>query len=236
MTRIAGVDGCPGGWLCVVMDVEGRFVAATVFRTAAELLAHDPRIQAMAIDMPIGLAHAGRRRCDEVARERLKAKAVCVSNAPLRPALYAPSRVAASAISHALCGRKVGAQEWSLYPKVINLDRVLTPLHQRWCFEVHPELSFAVWSANGPLAEAKDTPEGRRRREELIDGAWRGARLDALADLGPHQHGSADYALDDVNDAFAAVWTARRIVEGKAERIPDMPEIDGRGLRIEMWI
>ena len=68
----------------------------------------------------------------------------------------------------------------------------------------------------------------------LIDAAWPNARANLLASL--RQRISDElYALDDLNDAFAALWTARRILLGQAQRIPDEPDIDARGLRMEMW-
>ena len=43
--------------------------------------------------------------------------------------------------------------------------------------------------------------------------------------------GQAD---DDLIDAFAAPWTARRIVEGKAIQFPAVAEVDGAGLPMRM--
>ncbi|MFH1931361.1 MAG: DUF429 domain-containing protein [Pseudomonadota bacterium] len=76
MTRFAGVDGCPGGWLCIMCAPDTNSFSISVFRTAAELLAHDPKIGVMTIDMPIGLVNTGRRHCDELAREMLGARHV----------------------------------------------------------------------------------------------------------------------------------------------------------------
>jgi predicted RNase H-like nuclease len=42
-------------------------------------------------------------------------------------------------------------------------------------------------------------------------------------------------ASDDVLDAYAAAWTALRIAENAARRIPPRPPIDAKGLRMEMW-
>jgi len=42
-------------------------------------------------------------------------------------------------------------------------------------------------------------------------------------------------ASDDVLDAYAAAWTALRITENGAKRIPEHPSIDAKGLRMEMW-
>ena len=40
---------------------------------------------------------------------------------------------------------------------------------------------------------------------------------------------------DDIHDAFAALWTAERIFEGKAGVIPDPSPCDAMGLHLEMW-
>ncbi len=236
MARIAGVDGCPGGWLCVSLDTTSNRFEVNIFRMATELLAHDPFIEIMAVDMPIGLPASGRRRCDEEARTLLQNRHPCVQNAPIRPALYAPSRLAASAITQSRADREVGAHEWSLYPKIINLDLAITPLHQRWCFEIHPEVSFYAWNNNTPLPDAKNTDAGRQSREDLIAQMWPNARptvvnsLEQRNDVNGH-----DYEGDDINDAFAALWTAQRILNQQAQRIPATPLIDDRGLRMEMW-
>jgi predicted RNase H-like nuclease len=235
MPRIAGVDGCPGGWLCIVLETDTGTFRVSLFRLATELLAHDPFIQVMAIDMPIGLASNGRRRCDELARNLLGNRQVCVQNAPIRPALYAPSRLAASAVTQAMVNRQVGSNEWALYPKIINLDLAITPLHQRWCFEIHPEVSFYGWNNGVPIQDEKDSDLGRQAREALIDAAWPNARMDLLGSVQQQGINREHYSLDDLNDAFAAVWTARKILQGQAQRIPEAQEIDARGLRMEMW-
>jgi predicted RNase H-like nuclease len=41
--------------------------------------------------------------------------------------------------------------------------------------------------------------------------------------------------LNDVLDAGAACWTATRIANGTAVRIPEHPERDETGLPMEMW-
>jgi predicted RNase H-like nuclease len=235
MPRIAGIDGCPGGWLCIVLDTDMNTFRVSLFRLASKLLAHDPFIHVMTIDMPIGLASNGRRRCDEMARDLLGDRHVCVQNAPVRPALFAPSRLAASAVTQATANRGVGSNEWALYPKIINLDVAITPLHQRWCFEIHPEVSFYGWNDGVPIPHAKDTDPGRQAREALIDAAWPNVRPNLLTSLQQQGISHEHYALDDLNDAFAALWTARRIYLGQAYRIPESPDIDERGLRMEMW-
>jgi len=149
--------------------------------------------------------------------------------------LYAPSRLAASAITQKATNRKVGSIEWALYPKIINLDVAITPSHQSWCFEIHPEIGFCAWNSGTAIQFEKDSDQGRQARESLIDTAWPGVRQTVLAQLQHQGHNRQHVALDDINDAFAALWTARRIAAGEAQRIPDAPAIDSRGLRMEMW-
>ena len=40
---------------------------------------------------------------------------------------------------------------------------------------------------------------------------------------------------DDILDAFALCWTARRLAAGDAIRLPELPPHDARGLRMEIW-
>ena len=42
-------------------------------------------------------------------------------------------------------------------------------------------------------------------------------------------------AIDDLLDAMAILWTADRYATGAAERLPESPEVDERGLRMEIW-
>ena len=41
---------------------------------------------------------------------------------------------------------------------------------------------------------------------------------------------------EDVLDAAAISWSARRIAEGCSESLPDPPETDALGLRLAIWI
>ncbi len=41
-------------------------------------------------------------------------------------------------------------------------------------------------------------------------------------------------APDDLLDACAAAWTAGRVAKGAAERLPETPPTDARGLRMEI--
>jgi predicted RNase H-like nuclease len=71
-------------------------------------------------------------------------------------------------------------------------------------YEVHPELSFTVM-AGAPLPDGKHTRAGLAVRRELLAG-------EGIA-LPPRVAGAA---RDDLVDAAAVAWSARRIAAGRA--------------------
>lgn len=230
---VAGADGCPGGWVVMALDLGNDAIWTRLCRTAEELVHLVPEPAMLAVDIPIGLPERGPRACDvEAARLLGPARRSCVFPAPIRPALGAPTRRAANALTRGLDGRGVSAQSWSIVPRIATLDRLLSPALQRRVVETHPELAFLAWNGGRPLPHAKDTDPGRHERVRLINNHFGPKALEsARAILDP-----ADVADDDLHDAFAALWTADRIVAGTAVRIPaDEPPADGLGLRMEMW-
>jgi predicted RNase H-like nuclease len=232
MPLVAGVDGCPGGWLCVMLDTDLGFREAVIYPSADELLELKPKPSVLAVDMPIGLPKSAKRSCDDLAKQRLGTRHMCVFYAPTRRALVAPSRIAAGLI----LSRGVSPFEWELYSKINNLDHYLTTEHQSWVFEVHPELCFCGMNANVPLLVPKKTPEGLRIRGELLDREFPSLRSRVLEALDKANYARKLFAIDDVHDAIAALWSARRIAENKATTLPETSERDTKGLRMAIWV
>jgi predicted RNase H-like nuclease len=94
--------------------------------------------------------------------------------------------------------------------------------------EIHPEVCFFAW-AGEPMRHAKRTAEGKAERLALVNEHFRGA-FDDLRVLIPQRLAAAD----DLLDAFAALWTAERILRGEASTVPKVPPEDRYGLRMEM--
>ena len=235
MALLVGVDGCPAGWLAVTWDDAAPGPdTVLIHRTARDLLAAHADAQVIAVDIPIGLANDARRQADVEARSLLGKRRSCVFDAPLRPALDAPSRLAAGLITKDLCGLGVSTQAWEMSHKVRDMDRAITPELQELCVEIHPELSFAMWNGGAPLPNAKKTDAGRRARATLIDARWPGCRTRLTAQL-VERHPKKHWGHDDLNDALAALWSAERIARGTATRIPATTQVDERGLRCEIW-
>jgi predicted RNase H-like nuclease len=231
MPNIVGVDGCRSGWIALVEQTETRRIIAHVFRTFRELTdALDATV--IAIDIPIGLTDRDARQCDLLARRRLGPKrGTSVFPAPIRPALAACTYPAAMAASISAQKKGISKQGWMIYPKIREVDDALqaSASLRRIVFEVHPELSFSTWSG-APILPPKRTAEGHAIRRSLIAShfgelAFESARA---------QVNRADASNDDIADAFAALWTAQRIVNDKAETLPLDAPLDSRGLPMRM--
>src|SRR6266567_2496156 len=143
MRRVAGVDGCKEGWLCI-SRAENADLRSAVYADAADLFSQEPMPELIAIDIPIGLADCGGRECDGVARRMFGRRACCVFSAPIRPVLDAENRTEASHIRTRLEGKGMSAQAWAIVKKVNQVDQALasTPALQMRVREVHPELCF----------------------------------------------------------------------------------------------
>jgi predicted RNase H-like nuclease len=93
--------------------------------------------------------------------------------------------------------------------------------------EAHPELSFAAM-AGAPLRSRKITWAGAVQRRALL--AQAGILLDGDLGLAGEQAG-----VDDVLDAAAAAWTARRVSQGVARCLPSPPEVFSDGIPAAIW-
>ena len=130
--------------------------------------------------------------------------------------------------------RKVSKQCFNIFPKIGEVDALLrgAPDLVPRLQECHPEVAFWAMNAMTPLAEPKKVksrphPPGLALRIGLLSAA--GVPTAAL-------HAQTALALraglDDLVDACACAWTAKRIACGKALRFPDPPERDAFGLPV----
>lgn len=230
---LVGVDGCRGGWIALVEC--GRPLTARVFEDWHSLMASLPRDAFVGVDIPIGLPATGSRRCDVEARRQLgRPRGSSVFPAPVRGVVKPGKEYHELSAEHErIDGRRLARQTYGLIPKILQVDDYLRrDSGRRSCvMEIHPEMSFAVWNQGQPMHFRKSTSAGRTERERLIDRAWPELRerlWDGVRD--------ADCKRDDLNDAFAVLWTVRRIVAGTARTLPPAPEYDGVGLRMEITV
>lgn len=225
--RLAGVDGCRGGWL-VVMGRGPQDYDVEVFGRWSDL--PFAALSCIAVDMPIGLAEEGRRRCDSLARQALPVgRKSCVFATPARGQLDMKSYAAANAWGRATYGRGLPVQTWHILPKIRELDRALTAADQSLVHEAHPEVAFQRLAGPNPLPP-------KRRRAGVV------ARLALLEAAGfrgleeaRRQLPRSAAKVDDLLDAAVLLITAGRIAAGSAVRLPPKPERDARGLDMAIW-
>ncbi|MCU1691306.1 MAG: hypothetical protein JWM64_397 [Frankiales bacterium] len=223
MSRVLGVDGCPGGWVGALLDDDGALTWHA--GTFADLLALPADV--VAVDVPIGLPEgAQRRRADVEAKELLGAQRSSVFFVPPRVVLEAPTQAEATLLSRAAGSVGVSIQTFHILGKVAEVDALLRadPGARRRVVEVHPEVSFRLM--RGAVLPPKRRIEGRDARLRLLR-TW----LPGLALPSPRP-GRAQ--PDDCLDAVAAAWSGRRWLSGGAQVLGG--ETDGSGLPMRIVV
>ncbi len=228
-----GVDGCRAGWLAIGLEMEASW-QVNIFPDMYSLWDHHRRASLILIDIPIGLRTDGRaeRRCDPEARKLLGPRRSSVFPAPCRQAIYTSSYQEACDINQRLTGKRLSVENWNIIPKIRETDYLLSDdtsarAHIR---EIHPELCF--WGlAGSPMLHAKKRSEGLSERTQLLHSIY-----PQTADIITHTlstYRRKDVVRDDILDALAAAVTGLMGGQNLAS-IPQEPEFDERGLRMEM--
>jgi predicted RNase H-like nuclease len=221
-TTLVGVDGCHGGWLAVISTARGP-VEAHVFDSFAEVIAGVNSTARFGVDIPMGLREVGVRACELEARRRLqRPRKSSVFPAPPKECLSAQSYEQACQICYRVEGKKMSRQAYGILPKIREVEHYLArhAAARRRIAEVHPEVSFATWQGGSGLAHSKKTAEGKLERRALIEQLW----PDTVDRLRVALRGH-DYLLDDLHDAFAALWSTRRWLRGEGEFLGADPKI-----------
>ena len=229
--RVVGVDGCQGGWIAVTFDIDEKSLTPARHPDFSDVVASYRDAACIAVDIPIGLTTLGARRCDLEARKALtRLRGSSVFPAPDRRIVGAESYDEATLLSRKLTGNGVSVQAFGIFAKVEEVDRLMTPELQLRIVEVHPEVCFWALAGRRPLEHAKKRSEGFDERRSLLRSVL-DAPIPTRRDARRWAHGAAP---DDALDAIAAAWSARRFSEGIADRLPQCPVIDERGLRMEI--
>lgn len=224
VTRVIGVDACKKGWVGITGDLSGYFgVTIDVLVSAAET---DGTLDVVAIDIPIGLPTTGARQADVLARKLIGRRASSVFPTPIREALMAATHAEASALNVRATGKGLSQQAYALGKKILEVDAWARSTSHT-VIEVHPEVCFATM-AGRPLAHPKSTWAGVEERRHILATVG----IEVPTEIGPAGELAA---VDDVLDAAAASWTARRYADGGAVAYPDVPERFGDGPAAAIW-
>jgi predicted RNase H-like nuclease len=217
-----GVDACAGGWVAVTLQPSavgeplGPLSATVVVAPTLDGLLLSGVV---GIDMPLGLLEDGWRVADALARRALGRRGVTVFAIPPRPVWQQPTYAEANKNCRELTGKGLSAQTWGLRGKILEADAYRRTSAAR-LHEVHPELSFAAL-AGAPLAVSKHTEAGLIIRRERL--------AQAGITLPPKIPGAPE---NDLLDAAAVAWSARRIAAAQAVILTDPTQHADNGTEI----
>ncbi|MFN3130085.1 DUF429 domain-containing protein [Roseibium sp.] len=236
---VSGVDGCRAGWIAVLRNVgDPKDIKLQLFEHFADLLSVQPELKIIAVDMPIGLPDLlgpDGRGAEKAARKHLGLRQSSVFSVPSRAAVYEEDYRASCETSLKTSNppRKVSKQCFYLFPKIREIDSLMTPALEERVHEVHPELAF--WRLNGEAemslpkkVKSRANPEGLDQRRDLL--VSKGLPKPFLDQKPPRGCGR-----DDLLDAAANSLIAERIFNRQAEPFPENYQRDGKGLRMAIW-
>lgn len=221
---VAGVTPFNDKWLVASAKLAGSTFAPEtpkIYDSFLEVLGERPAFSIVVLNVPIGFLDTpelGGRTCDRQARALLRRRGTSVHNAPSRA-------VFDGRVDDGKDG--LDAVTRTMMPRYREVAKEMSPFRQRVVYEGHPELSFFQLHKDIPLKRSKVITEGREERRVVLVDKIRGSEryLDDKVVAAPQKH---------VYDAFALLWTARRVFGHAAKRIPVDPEWDSDGLRMEI--
>ncbi len=229
--RVAGIDGCKGGWVAVIADAGAPQSAQVVCAASIDTLIKGNNIDFAVVDMPIGLVSGPDSRDVESAMCKfLGKKATSVFNTPCRAALDETEHCKASEVNKGILRKGLSVQTFALFPKMREVDAIVRALgqNQKVLREGHPEVSFKVM-AGRPVLSRKKRFLGGVERYELLNA--RGfPTLDLLK-----APGDLSFAFDDLLDAAALCWSAMRYLNSQHISFPtENPSRDAFGLEMQV--
>jgi len=237
--RVAGVDGYKAGWVAVIRNLgDPADMRLQVFPAFADIVNFRPELKIIAVDMPIGLPDRigpTGRGPERAARKHLGERQSSVFSVPSRAAIYEDDypKACDTALTTSEPPKKVSKQCFHLFPKIREIDALMTPELEARVHEVHPELAF--WRLNDERemslpkkVKSRANPAGLDQRRDLL--VSKGLPKDFLGQPPPRGCGR-----DDLLDAAANSLIAERIFMGLAEPFPKDFRRDERGLRMAIW-
>ncbi len=227
---VAGVVPCARGWLVASAKVQGATMAPEEPQVMAEftdVLDYKPAYEAIALFTPIGLPDelsADGRACEREARTLLgPRRASTIISSPPRSVLDRPTYEDAVAAGEG----GLSPVRWRQRRRILEVDDQIAPYWQRKVFEVHPELTFFQLNEDVSLVFGKRTFAGATERRTHLERRLPGvARILDARVRGVRRH--------QLLDAAACLWTARRILARAVARLPEHPEWNSQGLRMEI--
>jgi predicted RNase H-like nuclease len=221
---VAGVTPCGPSWLVAPAKLQGTIFAPEaphLISPFGEVLDQRPTFAVIALNAPVGYleeaAHGG-RTCDREARALLgPRRGSSIQSAPVR----SPTNELEFLPDH------LDAISMTLLPRYREVAEEMAPFRQRTVYEVASDMSFYALNEDQPLQYPKNTEKGQAERRALLEVKFPAVDRILSTDL-------PGVSMAHLLDVAVFVWTARRIFARAAIRIPQDPEWDDQGLRMEI--
>ena len=227
-----GVDGCRGGWIAAVLDHGDMRLLR--YDDLSSLIEEYPVFDAFLIDMAIGLRNSTNEiRPDNEAKKELGPKASSVFPIPSRDAVYADGEEAQKQANIRTLGKSLAKQSIAIIPKIRELDTFLNahPEYKNKILESHPEVDFARLNGSVLMSRKKEEPGPSQRiaiLSEFLEQKELCGMYDKAKELRCNQ--------DDLIDAICLAVACALYAHGQYETIPAEPELDERGLIMQLIV
>ena len=229
-----GADACKEGWLAVTL-IDKTNWKVNIFPNISTLWSQCKEANLILIDIPIGLRENDSREriLDKEARKLLTPKLKpSVFVAPCRAAIYSKTHEEAKEINVEKTGRSLSMQALGIIPKIKQVDQFLLvdKTARKHIREIHPEVCFWALAGGKPMKYSKKTEDGLSERRQVLRRVYPYTDDVVAFALREYQGRAAEH---DILDALAAAVTASSERRGLST-IPEKPEVDSRGLSMEM--
>ena len=243
---LAGVDGCPRGWIAAFVRPSGEVGRVKVFKHFIEILEQIEHPSLVVVDIPIGLPKysppKGRLAEGEI-RPLIGARRSSVFRVPSRSAVYVGEdatsipndakrykKARGIARKTSIDRKAFSKQGFYLFPKIVEVDKLLRANRQfvRRVYETHPEVAFWRLNDERELKHNKKSAAGIKLRKKILIEA--DVTLEGVKSQPP-----PGAKVDDLLDALACAVIAIRIRSKKAKPFPNPPPCDAYGLRMAIW-
>ena len=228
-----------GRWSIASVGGERGPGLRSLHRISRRCWRRNPGPSVIAVDMPIGLPERvgpGGRGPEREVRRLLGERQSSVFAVPSRAAVMEDDyrRSCDVALATSEPPKKVSKQCFHLFPKIREIDRLMTPGARSARLRGAPRarLLAAQRRAADGAAEEGEEPAVRRRASTSVRRCSSRHGYDRAFLDQPLPRG---VGRDDLLDAAALALTATRIANGEGRSFPARPERDGKGLRMAIW-
>jgi predicted RNase H-like nuclease len=208
VTVVVGLDGCPNGWVAVRLTHSSLDVL--VRRTLADILSAFADGAVIGVDAPIGLPsdEGFPRRADLAARRYVGQRRKSVFLALPRAIYEAPLDEARAMARDLEPCEPLLSQAHGFGKRIFEVEANLEGHALR---EVHPEVSFRALA--GCELPSKRSWNGQRARVAALRERAGIVLPEVVTD-------GSRVPADDLLDATAAAWSARRVANGTSQALP----------------